>query len=388
MSLTIALVAGEDSGDQLGAALINALKKRYPDCRFVGIGGERMRSKGMDCWWDCSELAIFGLFEVFNHLVRIWSLRKDLTRRLKDLKPDVFIGIDAPDFNLGLEKKLRRAGITTVHYVSPTVWAWRAWRTKKIRQSADLVLCLFPFEPGFLADHGIRAAFVGHPMASQIEAVDGTAEARERLGIDSDFPGNHPGPVFALLPGSRSGEVERLSGPMLGAARLLSAKFPNAVFVAAIANTRAGEVFNSHAAEPGMPAINSIMGRVRDVIASADVVICASGTVTLETLLVNRPMVVIYRLAVSTYRLARMTGLVKSRFISLPNILASERLVPELIQDEASPENIAGEASSWLNDEARREQVRARFEQIHATLEGDASERAAEEITALLTRAS
>ena len=381
MSLTIALVAGEESGDQLGAALISSLKKRFPDCRFVGIGGERMRLAGQEIWWDSSELAIFGLFEVFNHLFRIWSLRKDLTRRLVELKPDVFIGIDAPDFNLGLEKQLKRAGIRTVHYVSPTVWAWRAWRTKKIRRSAGLVLCLFPFEPDFLAAYGIKAAFVGHPMADQIEAVRDTAQARQALGIDTD------GPVFALLPGSRSGEVERLSGPMLNAATQLRARFPGARFVTAIANTRTAEIFNAQLTASDTPEILTVEGRVREVIAASDVVICASGTVTLETLLVNRPMVVIYRLAPSTYHLARITGLVKPQFFSLPNILACEPLVPELIQDEASPQGIARAATDWLADDERREQLSARFREIHEGLNCNASERAAEEVARLLNQA-
>ncbi len=378
MSLTIALVAGEDSGDQLGAALISSLKRRYPGCRFVGIGGERMRKRGMDCWWDCSELAIFGLFEVFNHLFRIWSLRQDLTRRLIALKPDVFVGIDAPDFNLGLEKKLRRAGIRTVHYVSPTVWAWRAWRTKKIKRSADLVLCLFPFEPEFLSEHGIRAAYVGHPMADEVDPVDSPDAARQSLGLGPR------GPVLALLPGSRMGEVERLTGPMLEAARLILSEFPETKFLAAPASPRAAEFFNLQLESRPDLEVLTIQGRVRDVIAASDVVICASGTVTLETLLINRPMVVIYRLAESTYRLARATGLVKAKQISLPNILASRVVVPELIQENATPEQISSEACSWIQDQQRRTDLRSEFLEIHKALSCDASERAAEEITVML----
>ena len=375
---TIALVAGEDSGDQLGAALIHSLKQRYPDCRFIGLGGQRMRDEGLEAWYDSSELAVFGLFEVLKHFRRIWNIRKEVANRLLELKPDVFIGIDAPDFNLGLERKLREAGIQTVHYVSPTVWAWRAWRTKKIQRSADLVLCLFPFEPAFFAGHNVNAAFVGHPMADQIEAIEHTTGARHKLGIEGD------GPVFALLPGSRASEVERLAESLLGTAKSLKAQIPDARFVVAIANDRAEEIFNATMREGDYPEVLTDKGRVREVIAAADVVICASGTVTLETLLINRPMVVIYKLAPSTYHFARVTGLVKSEHISLPNILASRALVPELIQDDASPERIAKEATAFLDDPQRRQQLREEFSKIHTTLECNASERAADEISALL----
>lgn len=378
MSLTIALVAGEDSGDQLGVALIEQLKLRFPGARFVGVGGERMRSAGMECWWDCSELAVFGLFEVLSHFSKIWKLRKALTKRLLDANPDVFIGIDAPDFNLGLERKLRQAGIRTVHYVSPTVWAWRAWRIPRIRRAADLVLCLFPFEPDFLAQHDIPATYVGHPLADQIDPIPDRRPAREALGINLD------GPVFALLPGSRQGEVERLAEPMLGAAGLLKSTFPDASFVTALANKRAAEAF-SRALDPvSGPQVATFEGRVREVIAAADVVLCASGTVTLEILLINRPMVVSYRLSAATYYLARATNLVKAKRFALPNILTGEDYVPELIQDEASAEGLAREAERWISDEERRGTLDYVFSQLHEKLRCNASERAAEAVQELL----
>ena len=378
MSLTIALVAGEDSGDQLGSALIEQLRTRFPGCRFVGVGGERMRVAGLECWWDASELAHFGLFEVLRHLGRIWSLRKDLVRRLIDLQPDVFIGIDAPDFNLGLERRLKAAGIRTVHYVSPTVWAWRAWRIPKIRRAADLVLCLFPFEPEFLDQHGIQATYVGHPMADQIDPVAESEPARNRLGLHGD------GPVVALLPGSRRSEVERLAGPMLDAAELFKANEPGAQFVVALASTRVAECFREVLqSRPGLEVVE-IEGQVREVIAAADVVVCASGTVTLETMLINRPMVVTYILAPATYYLARATRLIKARLFSLPNILADRSLVPELIQHDANPERIAAEASSWLLDDTRRETTRGTFRRLHEQLRCNASERAAEAVAGLL----
>ena len=378
MNLTIALVAGEDSGDQLGAPLIADLKERFPGCRLVGVGGERMRSAGMECWWDCAELAHFGLFEVLRHLGRIWKLRKDLLQRLLELKPDVFIGIDAPDFNLGLEKRLRHAGIRTVHYVSPTVWAWRAWRIPRIRDAADLVLCLFPFEPEFLAAHQIRAAYVGHPLADQIDPVPQPGPARSALGIEAE------GPVVALLPGSRQSEVEQLAGPMLGAARLLKEQFPSARFIAALANPRVAAHFRQQVATERGPEIGDFEGRVREVIAAADVVICASGTVTLETLLINRPMVMVYRVAASTYYLVRITGMIKAKRYALPNILAGRDLIPELTQQQVTPRHIAQEAAAWLADDARRGALSDEFRRMHATLRCDASKRAAAEVARLL----
>lgn len=378
MSLTIVLVAGEDSGDQLGAGLLACLHERFPDARFVGIGGDRMRGRGMECWWDCSELAHFGLFEVLAHLGRIWRLRKELLRRIIELRPDVFVGIDAPDFNLGLERRLKQAGIRTVHYVSPTVWAWRAWRIPRIRRAADLVLCLFPFEPEFLAGHGIAAAYVGHPLADQIDPVSDPGPARQALGIEDS------GPVIALLPGSRQSEVERLAEPMLAAARLLREQFPRARFVAALANRRVAATFRARSEALPDLEISCFEGRVRDVIAASDVVLCASGTVTLETMLINRPMVVAYRLAAPTYYLARATNLIKAKQFSLPNILAGETLVPELIQHQATAEQLAREAATWLSDEGRRAALSAEFERLHDTLRCNASERAAAEVAKLL----
>lgn len=374
MSLTIALVAGEDSGDQLGSALIARLREQLPGGRFVGIGGNRMKAAGMECWWHCEELAVFGLFEVVKHFRRIWGIRRDVHRRLLAVKPDMFIGIDAPDFNLGLERRLKAAGISTAHYVSPTVWAWRAWRIDTIRQAADIVLCLFPFEPAFLESHGIAAAYVGHPMADQIDQVADTAEARQALGLDTS------GPVFALLAGSRLGEVSRLAPPMLDAADLLKTRFPQARFITALAGSRVAECFKAALQSHEGLEVVPFEGRAREVIAAADVVLCASGTATLETMLINRPMVVAYRLARSTYWLARATRLVKSRHVALPNILAGEPLVPELIQGEATAEGMAAEAAAWLEDSRRRGELREAFARLHRELRCNASQRVAEEI--------
>ena len=375
---TIALVAGEASGDQLGAALIGELRKLYPGAVFVGIGGERMQSAGMDNWWDSEELAVFGLFEVLSHFPRLYRIRRELRQRLLALKPDVFIGIDAPDFNLGLETVLRRKGICTVHYVSPTVWAWREKRVRKIARAADLVLCLFPFEPDFYQGHGVSAAYVGHPMADQISADDDPAAARQRLGISTQ--GIH----IALLPGSRAGEVSKLAEPMIEAAQILAQQTPKIHFSAAMANTRVRTQFETTMKRLSMQNIRMVDEDPRGVIAAADVVMVASGTATLETMLINRPMVVSYRFAPSTYQLGKLLKLVQTKFFSLPNILAGEALVPELLQDDASGPRMAEEVLAWLEDANRRQALRIRFSQLHEQLRCNASTRAAEAVFGLL----
>jgi lipid-A-disaccharide synthase len=378
----IALVAGEASGDQLGAALMDHLRQQYPEARFAGIGGDRMRAVGMDCWWDCSELSLFGLFEVAAHLPRLMKLRRELTRRLLALQPDVFVGIDAPDFNLGLEIKLKAKGIRTVHYVSPTVWAWRPGRVKKIARAADLVLCLFPFEPAFYANHGVDAAYVGHPMADQIEGNPSPVEARNELGLD-------PGRVtLALLPGSRMSEVSRLAQPMLEATRIMRQTRPDLQVVAAMANTRVKEAFAGELRQSGLKGIELVEGRPRAVMAAADVVLCASGTATLETLLVNRPLVMAYKLAPATYHAARSLRLIKRQFFALPNILARESLVPELIQQEVSGESLAAAANRWLDDAGAVGALQARFAELHSELRCDASARAASAVARLLPKPS
>ena len=375
---TIALVAGEASGDQLGAALIEQLRERYPGARFAGIGGKHMKAAGLEAWWDSEELALFGLVEVLSHIPRLLKLRKELTRRLQALCPDVFIGIDAPDFNLGLEIRLRRSGIRTIQYVSPTVWAWRERRVRKIGRAADLVLCLFPFEPDFYSGHGVTATYVGHPMADQISPDNDPAPARERLGLE---PSKR---TVALLPGSRGSEVSRLAEPMIQAARQLAAQDPALQFVAAMANDKVLALFRSAMQQSGFEQVNLVSHEPRTVIAAADVVMCASGTAALETLLVNRPMVVTYRISTATYYLAKYLKLIRPQLFSLPNILAGERLVPELIQHESTGENRAREVRQWLDSEPSRASLRKQFLQIHERLSCDASKQAADAVSGLL----
>jgi lipid-A-disaccharide synthase len=378
----IALVAGESSGDQLGAALISKLKLQYPHAQFVGIGGEKMQAAGMECWWDCGELALFGLFEVLSHLPRLMKLRRELQHRLLTLQPDVFIGIDAPDFNLGLEIKLKAQGIRTVHYVSPTVWAWRPGRVKKIARAADLVLCLFPFEPAFYADHGVQAVYVGHPMADQITNRPDPAIARKELGVDTT------GEVLALLPGSRMSEVSRLSAPMLQAVKVLRQSRPALTVLAAMANDKVSATFASQLAESGIQQVQLVHGRPRSVIAAANVVLCASGTATLETLLINRPMVMAYKLAPATYHMAKNLRLIKRQYFALPNILAQETLIPELIQHEVTGENLAKAATAWLDNADATNSLQQRFGTLHEELRCDASSRAAAAVTELLDKAT
>jgi lipid-A-disaccharide synthase len=374
----IVIVAGEASGDQLGAALISRLREKYPRAKFAGIGGKQMQAAGMDSWWDAKELAVFGLFEVLSHFPRLLRLRRELYRRIIALSPDLFIGIDAPDFNLGLEIKLRRKGIPTVHYVSPTVWAWRQRRVRKIGRAADLVLCLFPFETDFFKNHGVSATYVGHPMADQISPDLDPASARARLDLDPAAM------TVALLPGSRISEVSRLAEPMIEAARILLSQRPGLQFVSAMANDNVRAVFQETMDRMAFPDISLADQDPRNVIAAADAVICASGTATLETMLVNRPMVATYRISTASYQLAKKLRLLKTPFFALPNILAGEALVPELIQDDASGDKLAGEVNKWLEDEASRAALSERFLELHDRLRCDASQQAADAVCGLL----
>jgi lipid-A-disaccharide synthase len=359
---------------------MDRLRENYPQAHFAGIGGRQMKAAGMDAWWDAEELAVFGLFEVLSHFPRLIRLRRRLHRRLLALSPDVFIGIDAPDFNLGLEIKLRRKGIRTVHYVSPTVWAWRQKRVRKIGRAANLVLCLFPFEPDFYKNHGVPATYVGHPLADRISPDSGPSYARARLGLDPAVT------TIALLPGSRIGEVSRLAEPMIEAARLLASRRPNIQFVTAMASDRVRTVFQETMDRLAFTGISLVDHDPGTVIAASDAVMCASGTATLETMLVNRPMVVAYRISPSSYHLAKHLRLIKPQLFALPNILAGEALVPELIQHDVTSDVLAGEINRWLEDENARGELRERFLELHGRLRCDASKRAAEAVCGLLDR--
>jgi len=368
--MIIGLVAGEASGDQLGAALIQALRVSRPDIRFVGIGGPLMHATGMECWWNTSELSIMGLFEVTQHIARLISLKNQLIARLVDLKPDVFIGIDAPDFNLRVEKKLKAQSIPVIHYVSPTVWAWRPGRVKTIAKAADRVMCLFPFEPDYY-HHYLPADYTGHPMADEIPFETGVASARATLEIENK------GTCIALLPGSRLAEVQKLSAPMLDAAVILAERNPDICFMMPAATELVRDHFESELLNYPALDCHVFSSNSKTVMAASDVVVCASGTATLEAMLVNRPMVVCYRVAGMTYRLTKWFKLIKSRFFSLPNILASEALVPELLQHEVTGQRIADEVSRWLEKPELCINLKDRFDVLHKKLRIDAATTAA-----------
>jgi lipid-A-disaccharide synthase len=378
----IALVAGETSGDQLGAGLIEALRKRFPDAQFAGIGGERMRAAGLDAWHDCSELAVMGLAEVLRHLPRLLRLRRGLQRRLLAWHPDVFIGIDAPDFNLGLERALKSGGLRTVHYVSPSVWAWRAGRAAKIGRSADRVLCLFPMEPPIYAAHGIEARFVGHPLADSLPLQPDRSAARARVALPDGAR------VLAVLPGSRLGEIQRLGGIFIEAARLLQASAPGLQVVIPAASPTCRVALERLLAERALdPPALLLDGQAQDALIASDAVLLASGTAALEAMLAKRPMVVGYRISALTHFLVRALGLMRTRLYSLPNALHGGELVPERMQDDCTPAKLAEALLPWLRFDSPVDSVLLqRFAELHEHLRGNASEQAAEVVAELLRK--
>ena len=376
----IVIIAGEASGDQLAGGLIRELRKRYPDAVFEGITGPRMRSAGCHSWGDFEQLAIMGIFEIIRHLPRLWRLQRQLKRRLLDDPPDVFIGVDAPDFNLRLERYARRAGIQTVHYVCPSVWAWRQGRVKTLRAACDLVLCLLPFEQEFLEQHGVPAKFVGHPLADEIAIPVNKSEARRSLGISAPH-------LLAVLPGSRMGEVMYLGPVFMQAAAWLKTKMPELKFVVAAASPAIRETVERESRVRGLQdAVIFIDGRARDVMGAADAVIVASGTATLEGMLVGRPMVVAYKASRLTVWLLRVTGVVKVKRFSLPNLLAGEDLVPELIQEDATGSAVGAAALAQLQASRAVDHMLQRFKDLAGQLRCGASKQAAKSISEILER--
>ncbi len=376
-ALRIGIIAGEMSGDLLGAGLIEQLRGFHPTARFEGIGGEKMIAAGLDNWYPMEQLSIMGLVEVLRHLPALFRLKRELLERWAANPPDLFIGVDAPDFNLRIEHALHQRGVPTVHYVSPSVWAWRQGRVVGIRRSTDLMLTLLPFEADFYRQHGVPVAHVGHPMADQIPWHSDQGEARERLGLR-----DVSGPVVALLPGSRASEVRLLLGVFLEAATVFARRHPGALFLLPAANSWRHAQMAAVLQECGV-AHRLYLGQARTCMAAADSVVLASGTATLECMLVKRPMVVAYRLAPLTYWIMRL--MIRSRYVSLPNLLADAPLVPELLQHQATPANIASELEKSL-DPASRNALRQRFETLHRQLRLDADVRAAQAVADLLAR--
>jgi lipid-A-disaccharide synthase len=374
----IVLVAGETSGDNLGAHLIEALRARLPGARFAGIPGPRMLAAGCEAWERAEDLAVMGLFEILPHLPRLLRIRRNLLARVLAAKPDVYVGVDFKEFNLRVARRLKEQGIRTVQYVSPQIWAWRQGRVKTIGRAVDLVLCLLPFEKRFYDEHGVRAVFVGHPLADQIPLHLDSRAARAELGLDAE------GTYIALLPGSRHGEVARLSPDFAATVAWLRQQRPELKFVAALANAGAHRILARALDAAGVrDRVTLVDGKAQQVMAASDVVLLASGTATLEATLVKRPMVVAYRLSVLTTFLLKTLKLFKAPFFAQPNLLAGRQVVPEYFNHEVRPD-VLGPAVLAQLERADRDQLVQTFASIHETLRRDASARAAEAIVELL----
>lgn len=372
---TVALVAGETSGDILGAGLICALRKLHPNIQFIGIAGPKMQAEGCQAWYEMDELSVMGIVEVLGRLRRILSIRQDITKRLIALKPDVFIGIDAPDFNLSLEGRLKQAGIKTIHYVSPSVWAWKQKRVFKIKRNTNLILVFLPFEKAFYDKFDVPCRFIGHKMADDIPLIPDQFAMRQQLGI----PLNNR--CLALLPGSRHAEVTLLSAPFLQAAQLLQQRFPDLHIVVPLANAKRRQEFEQIKAQiaPNLK-IQLFDGQAREAMIASNAAILASGTVALECMLAKCPMVVGYKMKAFTFWLAKK--LIKTPYVSLPNILAGKAIVPELLQHDCTPENIANHVIPLL--ESDNTELKATFLSLHKQIRCNADEQAAQAVLDVL----
>lgn len=380
--LTIALVAGETSGDILGAGLIRALKQRLHEMnyhhpvRFVGIAGPLMQAEGCEAWYKTDELSVMGIVEVLGRLRRILAIRRALTRQLCELKPDLFIGIDAPDFNLSLEGKLKQAGIKTIHYVSPSVWAWKQKRVFKIKRNTDLILVFLPFEKTFYDKFAVTCRFIGHKMADDIALEPDKNLMRRHFSIAEDSK------CLALLPGSRHAEVSLLSAPFLQAALLVKKHYPNLHILVPLVNAKRRAEFEQIKQQiaPDL-AIQMLDGHAREAMIASDAAILASGTVALECMLTKCPMVVGYKMKPFTFWLAKK--LVKTPYVSLPNILAGQMLVPELLQKECTPQNIAAHLLTLLAGD--NQTLKHTFLALHQQIRCGADRQAAQAVIELLT---
>lgn len=367
----IAMVAGEASGDLLASHLIAALKARLPNAVFYGIGGPKMEAQGFDAWYPLEKLAVHGYVEALKHYREISGIRRQLKRRLLADPPDVFIGVDAPDFNLALEKALKQRGIPAVHYVGPSIWAWRGGRVHKIGAAVTRILALFPFEPPLYEKHGIPVSYVGHPLADVLPLEDGRVGAREMLAIPAAQP------VFALLPGSRQGELEHMADTFIEAAREIAKSLPNALFLVPLATRETRLMFETalYRCNARELPIRMLFGHAHDAMMAADAVLVASGTATLEAALLKRPMAIVYKMAPFSYRLMRRMGYLP--YVGLPNILAGRFVVPEFIQDDATPENLAQALLNLYADKASCALISDEFRAIHLQLRQNTAEKAA-----------
>ena len=371
MTVRIAMVAGEASGDLLASHLIRALRRHLPEAEFFGIGGPKMVAEGFDARWPCERLAVHGYVDALKRYRELSAIRRTLLAQIRAERPAAFIGVDAPDFNLWLEGRTKDAGIPAIHFVSPSIWAWRGGRIKRIARAVSHMLCLFPFEPVLYERAGVPVSYVGHPLADVFPLQPDRAAARAALGVDG------AGPVVALLPGSRQSEVRNLADTYLDTARRLLARNPAVRFLVPLATPETRQLFDdavrrTHAAD--LP-IRILPGQAVEAMTAADVVLVASGTASLEAALLKRPMVITYRIGKWQYRL--MKRLAYLPWVGLPNILCNEGIVPELLQDDAEPEKLAAALEAWLADDRRRAALEARFAELHLSLRQDTAAKAA-----------
>ncbi|EQB9156140.1 lipid-A-disaccharide synthase [Morganella morganii] len=372
--LTIGIVAGETSGDILGAGLMRALKEKYPDVRFFGVAGPLMQTEGCETWYEMEELAVMGIVEVLGRLPRLLSIRRDLTRRFRELQPDVFVGIDAPDFNITLEGRLKSSGIKTIHYVSPSVWAWRQNRVFKIAKATNLVLAFLPFEKAFYDKYNVPCRFIGHTMADALPLQPDKTAARDALELDPSAP------CLAILPGSRHAEVSMLSGDFLKTAQLLRQSLPDLQIVVPLVNAKRRAEFEAIKQEiaPELD-VHLLDGRARDAMIASDAALLASGTAALECMLAKCPMVVGYRMKPFTFWLAKR--LVKTPYVSLPNLLAGREIVPELLQDECRSDLLANALLPLLQGGEAVDKLRETFLELHQKIRLDADNQAAQAVS-------
>lgn len=376
----IAMVAGEASGDLLGSRVIAALKARYPHAEFYGIGGPKMIGKGFDSWFPQERLAVHGLVEVLKHLRGLMAIRRELVRRIAASRPHLFLGIDSPDFNLGLAKRLRKRGVTTAHLVSPTVWAWRKGRIKTIREAVSHMLVLLPFEEAIYQDAGVPVSFVGHPLADEIPDTIDRGALLEYLRLPAKST------VITLLPGSRQQEVMNHAEPFIGAAKLIRQRLGNVQFLVPCATRETYELFEQALYQHGehdLP-VRMMFGHAQEALAASDLAIAASGTVTLEAALLRCPMIIAYRMSPMSFAIAKR--IIRVKHVGLPNILCDDRVVPEFLQDDVTPENLAQAALNLYEDKRVLSAVRERFAAVHAVMKRGAAERSAEALAPLIER--
>lgn len=375
--MKVALIAGEASGDLLAAELMASMKAQRSDIQFIGLGGPKMQAQGLDSWFDYKTLSIMGFIEVIKHLPKLLRLRKNLLQKLLAEQPDVVIGIDAPDFNLGLEKKCKQAGLRTIHFVSPSIWAWRESRAKKIGQSCDLVLCLFPMEPALYARYGVNAQFVGHPLADMIDLHPNQSLARAQLHLSEHK-------TLAILPGSRQSEINRMLPTFIQATQQLQKTDANLHVLIPAANDNCHALITQHLANQPLQNTQLIYHQAQTAMIASDVVLLTSGTATLEAMLCKRPMVVAYKNSKLTIFIIRLFNLIKIKTFSLPNILSGKVLVAELIQEQCTAENVALAIQEILSENYDQANLQNQFLDIHLSLKRNAADQAAQAVLELV----